>query len=283
METAYINGEYLAKEEIKISPDDRGFLFADGIYEVVRWYGNDFLDMQGHLARLKRSLRELELVWNESERFPEICKKLVTVNNLEKSSVLVYMQVTRGAAKRTHTFPSPPVNPTIYAFARSFIPESAGKEDGIKVMLTDDIRWKRCDIKSVSLLANTIGFEHAVREGFDECIYSRDGAITEGSHSNIFFVMDNILYTHPESEYVLSGITRKNVLSLALSAGIMVKEEAIHSIDIPQTDESFITNTSAEVTPVIRIGDTIIGNGKPGPVTCRIRDLFREMTTTLMR
>ncbi|HVN59023.1 MAG TPA: aminotransferase class IV [Bacteroidales bacterium] len=281
METGYINGAYLPREDIKISPDDRGFLFADGIYEVVRWYEGEFFDMEGHLQRLKRSLRELEISWPEADSFPAICRKLISVNGLEKSPVLVYIQVTRGAAMRTHTFPSPAVPPTVYAFARSFVPESSGKENGITVMLRDDFRWSRCDIKSVALLANTISFEEATRKGFSECIYTRNGKITEGSHSNIFFVKNNILLTHPESEYVLSGITRKNALAIARNLGIAVKEEAMDEKDLARTDEAFITNTSAEVTPVVAVGTIKIGDGKPGPVTCRIRESFTALTARL--
>jgi len=281
METGYITGKYLPKEEIKISPDDRGFLFADGIYEVVRWYQGGFFDMEGHLARLKRSLRELSIDWKEVGTFPEICMNLVTLNKLEDKPALVYLQVTRGAARRTHTFPDPPVPPTAYAFARDFIPESSGKENGIGVMLCEDIRWSRCDIKSVALLANTLCFEEATRKGFGECIFSRNGKITEGSHSNVFFVRDNTLLTHPESPNILSGITRKNALLVARDLGINIIEEAVAESDLQSIDEAFITNTSAEITPVTRVGDTIIGNGRPGEVTCRMRESLRLLTQSL--
>jgi len=161
MEIAYFNGTYIPKDDIRISPDDRGFLFAEGIYEVVRWYEGFFYDMDGHLARMKRSLRETLIQWPEEDSFPHIANELIRLNNLEKSPALVYLQVTRGAAKRTHSFPSPPVSPTVYAFARDFIPENAGKESGIGIMLKEDIRWSRCDIKSVALLPNTLCFQEA--------------------------------------------------------------------------------------------------------------------------
>ena len=281
MEIGFINGRFVPKEEISISPDDRGFLFADGIYEVVRWYCGDFFDMEGHHARLKRSISELGIVWTEAGSYPEICRKLISMNDLDKSPALVYMQVTRGAAKRTHTFPSPAVPPTVYAFARSFIPESSGKENGISVLLKDDFRWSRCDIKSVALLANTISFEEATQKGFGECIYSRDGKITEGSHSNIFFVKNGTVLTHPESVYVLSGITRKNAIAVAKELGIRVKEEAVKEEELAEMDEAFITNTSAEVTPVVGIGNIKIADGKPGSVTCRIREGFAALTGQL--
>jgi D-alanine transaminase len=162
MEIAYINGNYLPKEEVKISPDDRGFLFADGIYEVIRWYEGFFYDMEGHVARMKRSLREIQVSWPEEDNFPVIARELIRLNDLEKSSALIYLQVTRGSAKRTHSFPSPAVSPTVYATAKDFVPENSGKESGVGLMLKEDIRWSRCDIKSVALLPNTLSYQEAI-------------------------------------------------------------------------------------------------------------------------
>ena len=276
METAYFNGKLLPKEEIKISPDDRGFLFADGVYEVVRWYEGFFYDMKSHMTRLKRSLRELRINWPDSDSFPSIADELIKINKLENQPSMVYLQVTRGVSRRSHSFPSPEVPPTVYAYAWSFNPESNLKETGIKVMLKEDIRWSRCDIKSVALLPNTISFQEAHENGSKECIFVRNGLITEGSHSNIFFVIDGTLYTHPESNHVLSGITRKNVLRIAEESGIKIREEALQENRIRFVREAFITNTSAEVTPVTELGGNTLGDGVPGPVTLIIRDKFDE-------
>jgi D-alanine transaminase len=276
MEIAYFNGTYIPKDDIRISPDDRGFLFAEGIYEVVRWYESFFYDMEGHLQRMKRSLRETLIQWPDEDSFPVIARELVRLNNLERSPALVYIQVTRGAAKRTHSFPSPPVNPTVYASAKDFIPENAGKESGIGIILKEDIRWGRCDIKSVALLPNTLCFQEATARGFFECAFVRNGIITECSHSNIFFVIKGILYTHPESVTVLSGITRKNIIRVAKNAGIPVKEEAIAEKRLNNVQEIFITNTSGEITPVTKVNDLIIGGGIPGPVTRMIREKFND-------
>jgi len=276
METAYFNGKLLPKEEIKISPDDRGFLFADGVYEVVRWYEGFFYDMKSHMTRLKRSLRELRINWPDSDSFPSIADELIKINKLENQPSMVYLQVTRGVSRRSHSFPSPEVPPTVYAYAWSFKPESNLKETGIKVMLKEDIRWSRCDIKSVALLPNTISFQEAHENGSKECIFVRNGLITEGSHSNIFFVIDGTLYTHPESNHVLSGITRKNVLRIAEESGIKIREEALQENRIRFVREAFITNTSAEVTPVTELGGNTLGDGVPGPVTLIIRDKFDE-------
>jgi D-alanine transaminase len=281
METAYFNGKFIPKNEINISPDDRGFLFADGIYEVVRWYEGFFYDMPGHITRLKRSLRELRINWNNADTFASIATDLIKQNQLETKHSMVYLQVTRGAAKRTHHFPSPEVNPSIYSYAWGFVPDTISKESGIKVMLKEDIRWSRCDIKSVALLANTLSFQEAHENGMKECIFVRNGLITEGSRSNIFFVIDGTLFTHPESNYVLSGITRKNVLRIAQEAGIKIREEAVLENRIRFIKEAFVTNTSAEVTPVIDLGGNTLGDGVPGPVTKLIREKFEAEIRTL--
>lgn len=281
MDIAYFNGSYMPRDEIRISPDDRGFLFAEGIYEVVRWYQGFFYDMDGHVARMKRSLRETLISWPEEDKFPLIALELVKLNHLENSQALVYLQVTRGAAIRTHAFPSPPVSPTAYAFAREFTPENAGRESGVDITVKEDIRWARCDIKSVALLPNTLGFQDAVSNGFFECAFVRDGLITECSHSNIFLVQKGILYTYPESERILSGITRKNIIKLARREGILVKEEAVALKKLSKVQEIFITNTSGEITPVVRVDNFVIGGGIPGPVTRILRERFNDQICSL--
>jgi D-alanine transaminase len=281
METVYLNGSYLPREEAKISPDDRGFLFADGIYEVVRWYGNGYYDMPSHISRLKRSLRELDIRWEDAEKFAMIARDLISRNGLDKSPAMVYIQVTRGTAKRTHYYPIPPVSPTVYAFAFGFVPDREASANGVKVMIKADPRWNRCDIKSVSLLPNTMSFQEAYTAGYKECVFVRDGFITECAHSNIFFVIDGVLCTHPESNHILSGISRKNVLRMAIEANIPVNERAVDQKDLSRAGEAFITNTSAEVTPVTEAGGIIIGSGKPGPVTMLLQERFRKETDAL--
>jgi D-alanine transaminase len=274
MNITYFNGNYLPKEDVKISPDDRGFLFADGVYEVVRWYEGFFFDMDSHLSRLKRSLRELRINWTDVEMFPALSLELIKQNNLQNQPAMIYLQVTRGAAKRSHNFPSPEVPPTVYAYAWGFVPDSHSKESGIKVRLKEDIRWSRCDIKSVALLANTLSFQEACENGLKECIFVRNGLITEGSHSNIFFVIDGILCTYPESNHILSGITRKNILRIAEELGIRIREEAVQENRIRFIKEAFICNTSTEVTPVTDLGGNTIGDGFPGPITRLIQEKF---------
>jgi D-alanine transaminase len=276
MDIAYFNGKFLPKNEIMISPDDRGFLFADGIYEVIRWYNGFFYDMPGHFNRLKRSLRELRINLDNVDSLSDIALDLIKNNELENRQAMVYFQITRGAARRTHNFPSPEVSPTVYINAWGFTPDTGSMESGIKVMLKEDIRWSRCDIKSIALLPNTVSFQEAYENGMKECIFVRNGLITEGSHSNIFFVLENKLYTHPESNYILSGVTRKNILRIAREAGIEIREEALQENRIRYTKEAFITNTSSEIAPVIELGGNTIGDGLPGQVTRLIRQKFDE-------
>jgi D-alanine transaminase len=276
MNIAYLNGSFLPTDNIRISPDDRGFLFGDGIYEVMKWYGGFFFDMESHLARLKRSLREVRINWPETDSFPSFAAELIKINKLEECHALIYLQVTRGAAPRNHAFPDPEVQPTVYAFARETGQTCMEPVTGVKVILRKDIRWSRCDIKSVSLLANTLSFQEAHERDMRECIFVREGMITEGSRSNIFLVADGTLYTHPESGYILSGVTRKNIIRLAKESGIIVKEVPFPEKDLGNIQEAFICNTSAEVTPVTAFEGIQVGTGLPGPVTLQIHRKFSD-------
>jgi D-alanine transaminase len=275
MDIAYSNGTFLPKENIRISPDDRGFLFGDGIYEVMKWYGSFFFDSESHLLRLKRSLREVRINWMEADSFLNISSELIRKNNLENRHALIYMQVTRGAAPRNHSFPDPEVEPTVYGFAREISQAGSVMPAGVSVLLRKDIRWSRCDIKSVSLLANTLSFQEAHERGMKECIFVRDGVITEGSRSNIFIVAGGILLTHPESGYILSGISRKNTIRLAKESGIPVREEPFPEKDLTRIQEAFITSTSAEVTPVTSFDTLQVGNGMTGSITSEIYRKFQ--------
>jgi D-alanine transaminase len=281
METAYLNGSFLPKQDIKISPDDRGFLFGDGIYEVMKWYAGFFYDPQGHLERLRRSMREIRIDWSQSGDFLAVSRELIRANSLDNEHALIYLQVTRGTAPRNHAFPEPAVEPTVYAFAR----KAGGFKDdpgpAVPVLLTKDIRWSRCDIKSIALLANTISFQNAHEKGMKECIFVRDGFITEGSRSNIFLVADNIIYTYPQSDYILSGITRKNIIRYAGEAGLEVREEPFPETRIHTLQEAFFCNSSSELTPVSSFGDVKIGSGSAGQVTMKIYEQFRADLASL--
>lgn len=283
MQISYLNGQYLSHDEIKISPDERGFLFADGIYEVVRWYGGFFFDMESHINRLKRSLKEINISWGDADNLVSVATELIHRNELGDCCANVYIQITRGAAKRSHCFPVPPVPPTVYATANRHKTDTRNWEKGIGVSLTPDIRWSRCDIKSIALLPNILAYQKSLDEGNQEAIFVRDGMLTEATHSNVFFVRDETVFTHPESGYILSGITRKNIIRLAEKNNIPLKEESITEDMLPYIQEAFIANTSGEITPVIKIGDLLIGDGVPGRVTVRLQNLFRDEVTAFAK
>ncbi len=277
MDEVYLNGQFIPRDKAMISPDDRGFLLGDSIYEVIRWYGGYFFDLVGHAARLRRSLRETRIVWEDDPKFEEIAEELIQRNELGTECAIVYFQVTRGVAPRTHAFPDPPVKPTVYGFARRQSINTLVAEKGVAIWLTPDPRWNRCDIKTTALIANILPYQEAHDKGFAEVCFVRNGFVTEGAHSNIFFVRDETLYTHPENNGILSGITRKNVISVAGTNGIAVVEEAVAADMIPYMNEAFISNTTGEIVPVTRITDQQIGDGTPGPVTRRLQMQLREL------
>lgn len=277
METVYLNGKYLPAAEAFISPNDRGFLFADGVYEVMRWYGKGFLAGHLHQKRLKRSLHEIRLFSPEADNFLLIGRELIYKNNLYGRQALVYFQITRGTAPRTHQFPMPPVPPTCYAFVREIFPDQITEHRDVNVGLINDMRWSRCDIKSIALLPNILAYQEAVEKGYYENLFVRNGIITEATHSNIFFVRGGTVLTHPESVFILSGITRTLTLDLCRMLGIPVEERALSSDELPYIEEAFLTSTSAEVLPVTHLEGVPVGSGKPGPVVSRLRNAFRDM------
>lgn len=272
----YLNGEFLPKEEITISPDDRGFLFADGAYEVIRCYDGKLFKNEAHIQRLGRSLKALRIEFPEVNELTGVAEQLIEKNNLSTDQATVYFQATRGVAPRTHRFPVNPVPATIYASASPFQPHQDELDNGIKVILVSDTRWSRCDIKSISLLPNILAHQQARDNGAPEAIFIRDGAITEGTHSNFFGVYDGQIYTAPESNYLLPGITRQVVLDLALIMGIPVKKFPILETQLKHADEIFIAGTTVEITPVVRVDEWTVGNGKPGPITKKLQTAFYE-------
>ncbi|MBN1994796.1 MAG: D-amino-acid transaminase [Anaerolineae bacterium] len=272
----YFNGQYLPKQEAKISPDDRGFLFADGVYEVIRAYQGRLFQTDPHLQRLARSLRELQIGGPDPEIFREVAQQLLHHNQLGDSDALVYIQVTRGAAPRRHTFPGSHVSPTVYATATPFNPPREKMEQGIKIILTPDLRWTRCDIKSVSLLPNVLASQQAQESDAAEAVFVRDGALTEGTHTNFAAVRNGQLVTYPKSHYILGGITREVVLSLCANLNIPVKEFPLLEKDLPSAEEMMLLGTTSEIMPVVRVNDWPVGDGQPGPITQKLQQAFRR-------
>jgi D-alanine transaminase len=276
-EIVYFNGRFLPKKEVRISPDDRGFLFADGVYEVILSYGGRLFKPEDHIKRMERGLQELRINCPETEKLKDIAEAMIQKNNFGNNDAKIYIQITRGAAPRTHAFPDPPVSPTIYAAASAFQLSQEKWEHGAKVILVPDIRWARCDIKSVGLLPNTLAFQQAKEQGADEAIFVRDGVITEGAHTNFCAVFHGEIITFPKTHYILAGITRNVVLDLCRELSIPVKEFPFFEHDLTKADECMIIGTTTEIMPVIQVNDWKVGNGKLGPITVKLQQAFREL------
>jgi len=276
--TVFFNGRFMAKGDVKISPDDRGFLFADGVYEVIRAYGGRLFKASSHIERLRRSLGEIRIETAAADGLERIATELIARNGLDRGDAVVYIQITRGAAPRGHAFPDRPTPPTVYVTAYAYERSPEKVEHGIKVVLVPDARWARCDIKSVALLPNVLAYQQAEERGADEAVLVRDGVVTEGSHTSVCAVFGGLLRTHPSSNRILSSVTRGVVLDLCSACGIPVVEEAIPEKDLFHADEVMILGTTPEVMAVVAVDDRTIGDGTPGPVTRKLQERFRELT-----
>lgn len=279
-EIVYLNHSFLNQEEAKISPNDRGFIFADGVYEVVKYYCGKAFRYNDHLNRLKRSLSEIGIDYTDTDKLETVFNELLIRNKMLDKPAGIYLQISRGVAQRVHYFPEN-TKPTIYAFAfhlPSFTPKL---ETGIKVITQEDIRWHRCDIKSVSLLPNTMLYNNASKNGAGESVLIRDGYVTEATHSSVFVVKNGVVITRPLSNLILPGITRKVVLEICKANSITVDERLFTKSELLEMDEVFISGTGSEIMPVIEIDDTIIGNKTPGSVTQLIQKKFFEQTSNL--
>lgn len=279
-ELVYLNGDFLPREEAKISPDDRGFIFADGIYEVIKYYHGVPFCFNDHMERLKYSLSQISLTFKNPHELEGIILKLLETNGLMRDDAGVYIQITRGAAKRVHYFTDS--EPTIYIFTFPFQANIKDLMHGINVITDKDIRWHRCDIKSVSLLPNIMLFDKAHKNGAGETIMVRNGIVTEATHSSVIGVMEEKIYTHPLSNHILPSITRKVVLEICKNENIQVVEKAITEEMLNYLDELMITGTGSEITPVVRLNSKPIKNGIPGVITKRLQKLFFEKVYTTL-
>jgi D-alanine transaminase len=274
----YFNNTYLDKEHVRISPDDRGFLFADGLYEVIRSYGGRLFRMQQHIERLNYGATELRLPTTDFNYLSEVAVELLKRNNLEQSDATVYFQVTRGAAKRGHAFPEPQPQLTIYGIATAFDsqPSQEKMRVGIKAITLGDQRWSRCDMKTIGLTANILANQAAKEAGAQEAILVRDGVLLEGTHSNFMAVFGDTIVTAPTSNYILSGITRMAILELCAAQGFKLELKPIFAKDIALASEAFIVGTTVEVTPICHLDGNPVGSGEPGPIVRLLQKHLRE-------
>jgi D-alanine transaminase len=278
----YLNGSYVQHSEATISVDDRGFLFADGVYEVARIYrGRPFL-MEPHLHRLRQGLDALRIRNAPVDALPEVAQRLIRENGVSGDGTF-YIQVTRGAAPRKHAFPAAETPATVYAVARPFNQYPATHfQKGVAAITVPDNRWARCDIKSVSLLPNVLANQQAHEAGAFEALFVRDGVVIEGSHSNLFAVLDDRLVTYPSGNYILTGITRNLVLELAREAGMAVAEAPLFAEQLPRVQELFLSGTTTEVMPVTTLDGRAVGDGQVGPLTRQLQQAFRDCVERAM-
>jgi D-alanine transaminase len=270
----FLNGEFMPLSQVKVSIEDRGFQFGDGVYEVVRTYNGVPFQLDAHLARLERSARAIHLnMPAHSMKWEEWVYEGVKRAGYPESKV--YVQVTRGVASRDHLFPNR-TTPTIVMSVREMRPLDPTFQAGVVVMTMDDLRWGRCDIKSINLLPNVLARQRASEAGAFEAILVREDAVTEGAVSNVMIVNAGQVITPPEGAHILSGVTRQFVLNLARKNGIPVEERTIGLREFCRAEEVFLTGTTIEVLPVVRIDNAPVGSGQPGWLTRRLRTLFLE-------
>jgi D-alanine transaminase len=276
--TVYLNGQFLPKDQAFISPEDRGFYFADGVYEVIKYYKGLPFRFDEHMIRLQNSLAGVRIGLNTIGELYGICNRLIAENNLISAYAGVYIQITRGVASRTHAFPLGDIVPTIYISAFPMPTFLTEMKNGVRVVSHEDIRWLRCNIKSIALLPNTLIFQEAIEADAFESLLIRDGNYTEATHSNMMMVANGTVYTHPDSNLILPGITRAEVIKLCSFLNIKVVEKPVQAEETSNIAECFITGTGSEIMPVVKIDNMVIGNGKPGRITRLLQKEFFKIT-----
>ena len=270
---AFINGAFVPLAEAKVSIEDRGFQFGDGIYEVIRTYHGGPFSLDAHLARLDRSATALNLTQPYS-RADWTHHILEGIKRAAYPEAKIYLQITRGVAPRDHAY-SDDATPTVVMTVREFHPlDRSIQATGVDAMTTEDIRCGRCDIKSVNLLANVLARHQVKQTQVFEAILLNAGLVTEGAVSNVMVVQGGTVVTAPEGPRILSGVTRAVVLDLAMSERLPVQERFVSQADLYAADEVFLTGTTVEVLAVVRIDGKVIGDGRPGPITQRLAASF---------
>jgi D-alanine transaminase len=275
MNVVFLNGAYLPREEAAVPVDDRGFLFADGVYEVTPAYRGRWFRLERHVARMRDGLAALHIDYDPTRLVPMHDEMLERNGLSDVSAAIVYVQVTRGVAPRTHAFPDPPVEPTVYAFAKEYVRPSFERwEQGFRAVTVPDRRWSRVDIKSIALLPNVLAQQAAVDAGVDDAIFVKDGCAIEGAHNNFFGVFGGTLVTYPRSNLILPGITRDFVIELAHEIGVPVDERPILVEELRDAEELFTTGTTTEVRPLVEVDGHPVGTGAVGPVSRRLFEAF---------
>ncbi len=274
MSIVYLNGDFMPADEAMIPVLDRGFIFGDGVYEVIPVYSGRLFRLEHHLERLENSLAGIRLAPPRSRgEWREILESLVEKNGDGDQSV--YLQVTRGVAKRDHGFP-PEAEPTVFAMSNPMADPSATLHEGIEAITVEDIRWKLCHIKSIALLPNILLRQQAIDAGAGEAILLRDGEVTEGAAANIFIVKDGVVTTPPKSNLLLPGITRDLVVEICHANAIPCEERAVSEAELRDADEVWISSSTKEVVPVTKLDGKAVATGKPGPLWRQMLTLYQD-------
>lgn len=271
----YLNGEYLPLSEAKVPVLDRGFIFGDGVYEVIPAYGGNLFRLNEHLQRLQNSLDGIRIDNPYSpSQWQDILRYVLEQNPGEDSSV--YLQVTRGVAKRDHAFPAG-VTPTVFVMSSPLITtDEQAFNRGASAITLDDIRWLHCNIKAIALLPNILMRQLAVDEGAVEAILIRDGEVTEGAASNVFIVSDDTIKTPPKGARLLPGITRDLIVELAHSHNLPIQEVNFSRQELASAEEIWISSSTKEIMPIVNLDHKIVGNGHPGPMARKLFDIFQD-------
>lgn len=275
---AYVNGLYLPLAKAGVHVEDRGYQFADGVYEVVLVHQGKLVDEEAHLARLDRSLKEVRIAWPVSKRAMKHILRRVRDLNLLRDGIL-YLQITRGVSRRDHPFPKPSVPPAFVVTAKNVKPTSAeALEKGVAVVTLPDQRWKRCDIKSVSLLPNILAKQDAKDKGaYEAWLIDDEGYVTEGSSTNAWIVTaKGEIVTRPLGAPILAGVTRRTIQRLAKAQGLKLVERRFKPAEALKAKEAFLTSATSWALPITSIDGKKIGAGKPGPVAQKLRDLYAQ-------
>ncbi|VAW50788.1 D-alanine aminotransferase [hydrothermal vent metagenome] len=276
----YLNGQYKPVEEATVSVMDRGFLFGDGVYEIIPVFGNNMLRIDEHLSRLQNSLNRISLPNPHStEQWLDIFSDLLKKNPVENSdnSRAVYLQVSRGVYPKRDLVIKPEYSPTIFSMVLQITPPDIERVSaGISVITIDDFRWGACDIKSTSLVANVMLKQQAVTAEVDDAILIKNNIISEGTASNVFLVKNDVLITPPTGHELLTGITRELVIEIAKNNTILVEEREIKEAELYNADEIWMTSSTREIAPVIRLNDKLVGSGSAGKMWKRIVDLYQQ-------
>ena len=262
-----------------MSVEDRGFVFGDGVYEVIRVINGRLFATRFHNNRLERSLDGVRITLAGADSpasFVEIGKQLLRENDLTKGEATLYIQVTRGATTRVHNFPPPNIAPTIYISVARFTPYSEFAQSGASAISHVDLRWGRCDLKTLNLLPNVLAAQTAKERGAFEAMLIRDGVVTEGTRTNFFGVVNGALRTHPSDTHILPGITRSVLRDLARDLSIELDETPITLAEIPKLSELFLTGTTTDVMPVVKLDDRPVGKGQPGELTRRLQRVLAD-------